>query len=152
MIMSAGLFSATTGLLMFFVTVSPFKFAHELVGLAFSAAILLHIVSNFRPFRNYFTQPLGALVLALVLGAAIGLLLLTMNERSEETRNMILERVEDGPLPVVAMLLDIEVEQLVEELGRNGILADDLEMSIQELAERYDADTEDILVHVLDEP
>ena len=39
----AGIFVATTGLTMFFVPEEPSKFAHELGGIAFSAAILLHV-------------------------------------------------------------------------------------------------------------
>ena len=51
--MAAGIFVMTTGLLMFFVSETPFKFAHELTGLAFAGAAVLHIMSNWRPFRNY---------------------------------------------------------------------------------------------------
>ena len=151
MIIAAGLFSATTGLLMFFVTVDPFKFSHELVGLGFSLAIVLHIANNFRPFRKYFTQRVGAAVVALGLGVGILLLVLTMGDRSDATRNMIVERVGDAPIPVVASVLGIEVEELVGTLAENGIDVSNLEMSIQELAQRHDVDTEDVLVHFLDD-
>ena len=151
LIMSAGLFSATTGLLMFFVVVAPFKMAHELVGVAFSAAILLHILSNFKPFRKYFTQRLGAGVIVLALAAAIGLLLLTMNDRSDEARALILERVENAPVSVVATLVGMEPQELADRLRENGVEADDLEMSLQELAARHGADTEDILYPILKE-
>ena len=52
----AGIFVATTGLTMFFVTEEPFKFAHELGGLTFSAAIVLHVLSH----RRSFTELLSA--------------------------------------------------------------------------------------------
>ena len=56
LIIGAGLVSAITGLLMFFITEDPFLFAHEIVGLGFSVAILLHIYTNWRPFKKYFSQ------------------------------------------------------------------------------------------------
>ena len=51
LIIGAGIFSATTGLLMFFVSEDPFKFAHEIVGIGFAVAIVLHISTNWRPFQ-----------------------------------------------------------------------------------------------------
>ena len=54
--MGAGLFVVITGLLMFFVAERPFKFAHELIGIAFSAAVGLHVLSHWRSFSNYFSQ------------------------------------------------------------------------------------------------
>ena len=52
LIIGTGLFSATTGLLMFFVSEDPFKYAHEIIGIGFSVAILLHIYTNWRPFNQ----------------------------------------------------------------------------------------------------
>ena len=56
LIIGAGIFVALTGLIMFFITTDPFRFAHELVGLCFAVAIVLHILSNWRPFKRYFAQ------------------------------------------------------------------------------------------------
>ena len=55
--MGAGIFVVITGLLMFLVTERPFKFGHELVGIGFSAAVALHVLSHWRSFSNYFSQP-----------------------------------------------------------------------------------------------
>ena len=63
--MGAGLFVVITGLLMFFVAERPFKFAHELIGIAFSAAVGLHVLSHWRSFSNYFSQRGAVRVLAL---------------------------------------------------------------------------------------
>ncbi len=145
MIIGASLFSVATGLLMFFYVVAPFKFAHELMGLVFTAAIVLHIVSNFRPFRNHLTRWLGAAVVALVLGGAVALFVITMNDHSLPTRNAIVERVGEAPVPVVATLLGMETEELINLLGENGIVVDDPAMTIQEVAQRYDGDVEDVL-------
>ena len=151
LIIGAALFSAATGLLMFFYVVAPFKFAHELMGLVFTVAIVLHVVSNFKPFRKHLTKWLGAAVVALVLSGAVGLLVLTMNDHSLPTRNAIVERVGEAPVPLVATLLGMETEELVAELARNGIVVDDPAMTIAEVAQRYDGDVEDVLRYVLEE-
>ena len=151
LIIAAALFSAATGLLMFFYVVAPFKFAHELMGLLFTVAIVLHVVSNFRPFRNHLTGWLGAGVVTLVLSGAVGLFVLTMNDHSLPTRNLIVERVGEAPVPVVATLLGMETEELVDQLAQHGFVVDDPEMSLQELAERHDGDVEDVLRYVIRE-
>ena len=56
LIIGAGLISAITGLLMFFTTEQPFLSVHEIVGLGFPVAILLHIYTNWRLFKKYFSQ------------------------------------------------------------------------------------------------
>ena len=56
--MGTGLFVVITGLLMFFVAERPFKFAHELVGIGFSAAVALHVLSHWRSLPT--TSPSAA--------------------------------------------------------------------------------------------
>ena len=46
LIIGAGIFSSLTGLLMLLGAEDPLKFSHEIAGVAFSVAILLHISTN----------------------------------------------------------------------------------------------------------
>ena len=149
MIMAASLFSATTGILMFFYVVAPFKFAHELMGLVFTVAIILHIISNFRPFRNHLTRFLGFGVFALVLAAAIGLLVLSMSDHSVRAREAIVDSVGAATVGSVIEMLDMERQEFVDVMAANGIVVDDFEITVQELARRYDGDAEDVLRYVL---
>lgn len=149
MIIAASGFSAATGLLMFFYVVAPFKFAHELMGLVFTVAIVLHVISNFRPFRNHLTRWRGAAVFALVLAAAIGLLVLSMNDHSVRSREAIVESVGAATVGSVIEMLDMERQEFVDALAANGVVVDDFEISVQELAQRYDGDAEDVLRYVL---
>ena len=65
LIIGAGIFVAITGLIMFFIIEDPFKFAHELVGIGFAVAIVLHITSNWRSFKRYFLQHKAVSIIAL---------------------------------------------------------------------------------------
>ena len=149
LIIAAAGFSATTGLLMFFYVVAPFKFAHELMGLVFSVAIVLHVVSNFRPFRNHLTRWLGAAVVVLVLSGAIGLLVLSMNDHSVRAREAIVEAVGGATVGSVIAMLDMEQQEFVAVMGAHGITVDDFDQTVQDLARRYDGDAEDVLRWVL---
>ena len=149
LIIAAAGFSATTGLLMFFYVVAPFKFAHELMGLVFSVAIVLHVVSNFRPFRNYFTKWLGVGVVVLVLAGAGGLLALSMSDHSVRAREAIVDAVGAATVGSVVEMLDMERQEFVDVMGANGITVDDFDQTVQELAQRYDGDAEDVLRWVL---
>ena len=149
MIIAASLFSATTGLLMFFYVVAPFKFAHELMGLVFTVAIILHVISNFRPFRNHLTRFVGFGVFALVLAAAIGLLVLSMNDHSVRSREAIVEAVGGATVASVIEMLDIDEQEFIDTMAANGITVDDFDQTVQQLARRYDGDAEDVLRYVL---
>ena len=54
LIIGAGIFVATTGVFMFVTTIDLVRFAHEILGVCFAVAILLHIMTNWRPFKRYF--------------------------------------------------------------------------------------------------
>ena len=147
--MGAGLFVVITGLIMFFVTEQPFKFAHELVGIGFSAAVALHVLSHWRSFSNYFGQRAPVRVLALVWSMGIGLVAASILLNTGEAEELILEKTVSVPLNVLAPVAGLDVTELVDRLGAEGLAVDDPGMSIRQLAERYDAEADDILVSLL---
>ena len=93
----AGIFVAATGLTMFFITERPFKFAHELGGISFSAAILLHVLSHRRSFTNYFRQrgALGIVVTAWAIG--VGLVAASSVLNMGEAEALIVDRIDNAP-------------------------------------------------------
>ena len=141
----AGIFVATTGLTMFFVTEEPFKFAHEIGGIAFSAAILLHVLSHRRSFTNYFRQrrALGIVVTAWAMG--VGLVTASSVLELGEPDALVVARIDSAPLALLAPVVGVEVRQLVDRLGDAGLVVEDPDMSIRQLAERHGADTDDLL-------
>ncbi len=146
--MAAGIFVVITGLLMFFVAERPFKFAHELVGIAFSLAVLLHVLSHWRAFRRYFSQRLAIGVLSVVWLAAAGLITASAVRNLGEVEDLIVARMEDAPVALLAPIVGMEVGGLVERLARDGYVVDQPGMSVQELAERHGAESDDILLSV----
>ncbi len=146
--MGAGLFDVITGLLMFFVAERPFKFAHELVGIGFSAAVALHVLSHWRSFSNYFSERGAVRVLALAWSMGVGLVAASMLLSTGDAEELIVERMDGVPLAVLAPVAGLEVSELVDRLGTEGLVVDDPGMSVRQLAERHDAEVDDILVSV----
>ena len=151
LIIGAGLVSAITGLLMFFITEDPFLFAHEIVGLGFSVAILLHIYTNWRPFKKYFSQS-GVIIIAVAWLIGIGLIARTAIFSEGEPEELVMERIEQTSLRRIAPIVDMEVETLIKRLGADGYSVSDPEMSIEAVAAAHDAETDAVLFSVFREP
>ena len=144
----AGIFVAITGLFMFFITENPVKFAHELVGIGFSVAIVLHILSNWRPFKRYFSQRSAVSIIALAWLIGISLVTTSVLLDGGEPEELIVNRIEQTPIVLLAPVVGMDVSELVEQLSNDGFAVDNPEMSIEQLAHRHEADTDDILLSV----
>lgn len=144
----AGIFAATTGLIMFFVAEDPVKFAHELVGIGFSVAIVLHIITNWRPFKRYFSQPigLGVIVIAWLIGISLVTRSAILSEGDPES--LIVDRMEKTSIVLLASVVGMEVTELRNKLGGDGYIVDNPEMSVEQLADKHDAETDDVLFSV----
>lgn len=144
----AGIFVAITGLIMFFITEDPFKFAHELVGIGFSIAIVLHILSNWRPFKRYFSQ--GGAVSIIVIAWLIGISLIVASAILDrgEAEERIITQIEETPIVLLAPVIGMDVKELINQLDDDGFVVDNPDMSIEQLAHKHGADTDDILLSV----
>lgn len=151
LIIGAGIISAMTGLLMFFTTEQPFLSAHEIVGLGFAVAIVLHIYTNWRPFKKYFSQR-SVIIIAVAWLIGVGLVARTAIFSQGEPEELIMEKMEQTSITRMAPIVDLDVDTLVKRLGNDGFTVSDPEMSIEQLAEEHGADTDDILLSVFREP
>ena len=151
LIIGAGIFVALTGLIMFFITTDPFRFAHELVGLCFAVAIVLHIVSNWRPFKRYFTQHLALGIIAVAWLIGVSLIGMSAFREAADAEEVVVERIEQTAIQLLAPVVDMEVNELVSRLKADGFVVEDTEMSVEQIAEKYNADTEAILLSVFRE-
>ena len=151
LIIGAGLFVALTGLIMFFLTSDPFRFAHELVGLCFAVAIVLHIQSNWRSFKRYFRQmrPVSIIAVAGLIG--ISLVVYSVTQPHEDVEEVVVERIEQTSIALLAPIVGVEVNELLERLNGDGYGVEDTEMSVADIAKTYNADTEAILLSVFGE-
>ena len=150
LIIGAGVISVMTGLLMFFMTEQPFLSAHEIVGLGFSVAILLHIYTNWQPFQKYFSQR-SVIIIAVAWLIGVGLIARTAIFSEGEPEELIMQKMEQTSITRIAPIIDMEVETLVKRLGDDGYTVDTPEMSIEALAEKHGADTDAVLLSVFRE-
>jgi hypothetical protein len=147
LIIGTGLFSATTGLLMFFVSEAPFKYAHEIIGIGFCVAILLHIYTNWRPFKRYFLQQ-GVLVIAVALLVGIGMVARTAFFDKGEPEEFIMETLEQTSLDRLAPIVGMEPHQLIQQLATDGFTVENPRTPVTQIAEQLGVDTDDILLSV----
>ena len=148
LIIGAGIFVALTGLIMFFITADPFKFAHELVGIGFSVAIVLDILSNWRPFKRYFSQrsAVGIIILAWLIG--ISFVTLSALRGNGEPEERIVSQIEQTPIVLLTPVVGADVSELVNQLRDDGFVVSNPKMSIEELADEHGVDTDDVLLSV----
>ena len=132
---------------MFFGSENPFKYAHELVGIGFSVAIVLHIYTNWRPFKRYFSQR-GVIIIALALFVGVSLVTRTAIFDRGEPEELIMDKMEQTSLEQLAPLVGLDVKALVEQIGDYGFDVEDPGMSVEEIANQNGADTDDILLSV----
>ena len=147
LIIGAGIFSATTGLLMFFVSEDPFKFAHEIVGIGFAVAIVLHISTNWRPFKRYFSQR-GVIIIALALMMGVGMVISSAMLNRGEPEELIMETIEQTSLDRLAPILGMESHELIQQLATDGFTVEDPQMTVEQISEELGVDTDDILLSV----
>lgn len=135
MIIGAGLFVAISGVLMFFHIEAPLEFAHEWIGMVFAIGILLHVLSHWTSFRNYFRQRRPLAVIALVTIATGSLIIASAGEEGGGNLMMsVIRSVEAAPLTEVAPLLDQDAVSIVDKFHSAGFLVDSTERSIAEIA------------------
>ena len=60
----------------------------------------------------------------------------------------LIERMDAVSLEVLAPVAGLAVSELVDRLGAEGLVVDDPGMSVRQLAERNDAEADDILASV----
>ena len=147
LIIGAGIFSATTGLLMFFVSEDPFKFAHEIVGIGFAVAIVLHISTNWRPFKRYFSQR-GVIIIALALMMGVGMVISSAMLNRGEPEELIMETIEQTSLDRLAPIIGMEPHELIQQLATDGFTVGNSQMTVEQISEELDVDTDDILLSV----
>ena len=147
----SGLFVALTGLLMISgPTEGPFKFTHELAGLLFSVSMVLHVLSNWRPFGNCFSQVvvLVSLLAAWLVGTGL-VVSSSVWGFGVDPEEAVIARVSSAPLSRLAPVVgdDLDVGELVERLEAAGLVVREPvgEASLEQVAAWSDAEVDDVL-------
>ena len=133
---------------MFFIAEQPVKFAHEIAEIAFYAAVVLHVLSNWRTFRGYFTR--GRAVSIVVTAWLIGTSLVVASVVTDngEAEQQITDRIGNTPITTLAPVIGKDVETLVDQLRTDGYNIEDPGASAHQLADQIGADVDDILLSI----
>ena len=150
LIIGAGIFVATTGVFMFVTTTDLVRFAHEILGVCFAVAILLHILTNWRPFKRYFSHR-AVIIIVLAWGIGIGLVTASVLRNVEDPEEVVVQRIEQTSIRLLAPVVDMGERELMLHLRVAGFAVETPEMSIEQLAEKHEADTDEILLSIFRE-
>lgn len=119
------LIMGATGILLFFHTNTTLnKVVHEYVGLVMVAAVILHVVLNWRAFQTYFKRP----VALTLMGASAVMLAASFVSLGEETGGtrpdmVVLQMVSSASLTDLAPIMGTDTADLVARLAEQGVTA-----------------------------
>lgn len=117
--------SGVTGILMFLHADSGLnKLAHEWIGLAMVAAVLAHLVLNWRAFTTYFRRPLAQVIMAAGLGV-LGLSFIGLGGGPaggpEAAIRAMAGALGDAPVSELALLAHKDEAQVMADLAAAGV-------------------------------
>ena len=117
------LMAVTGGLMFFHLDQGLNKLAHEWLGWAMVAAVLLHVVPNWPAFRRHLAQPTGKVLIG-VFAVLLGLSFLSIgDQKSEPGFAPPLRAMAQVPLSTLAPVLKLTPAELRERLGSAGVVA-----------------------------
>lgn len=114
---------SVTGILMFFhLDSASNKAIHEWAGWALVTGVVLHVVTNWGPFKRYFLSgPIGRTIIA------VGVIVLALSfvpfggAKGPSPGSLALRAVTKAPIGDVAPLAGRPVTQLIDDLAKAGI-------------------------------
>ena len=116
-----------TGILMFFhIKNHAIEVVHELIGLAFAAAIILHLLNHSKPTVSYFKKMLAPALLAvalLVSAALYGYATFAAEGKGSNIVRTVVTRALEVPLTVSAPLFSLTTDSAISKLRENGLSA-----------------------------
>ena len=121
------------GMLFFHLGEGLVKVAHEWLGLLFVAAMLIHILSNWKAFTQHFRQSTaraGVLSVLLLTGVFLGSGAISQPGGP----NVIYSALGDAPIASLAVLFKVDESLLIKELGSRGIPVAANDQSIRDAA------------------
>lgn len=117
------LMAVTGGLMFFHLDQGLNKLAHEWLGWAMVAAVLLHVVPNWPAFRRHLTQPAGRVLIG-VFALLLALSFFSVGSQSNEPGFAPpLRAMAQVPLSTLAPVLQMTPAELRVRLGASGVIA-----------------------------
>lgn len=125
-----------TGVLMYFHLFDAYtKQMHEILGLVFVVAALIHVFVNFKQMKQYFLKKIF-FVLSLVLLSVVVVFTLNVEDGSNPKR-VAIEKVLKSPIEQTFVLFSDDKDELIMKLEDKGIKFNN-EKTILEIAKAND--------------
>lgn len=115
---------AATGTLMFFHLNTTFnKVAHEYLGLVMIAAVVLHLVLNWRAFTTYFKRPLAIGIMGIFV-LALGLSFVPTSQQGGGRPEFgAVRMVITAPVSALAPMLGTDTQGVIDRLAAQDVTA-----------------------------
>ena len=114
---------AVTGTLMFFHLNTTFnKVAHEYLGIVMIAAVLLHLVLNWRAFTTYFKRPLAMGIMGIFI-LALGLSFIPSSQKGGRPEFGAVRMVISAPVSTLAPMLGTDTQGVIDRLAAQDVAA-----------------------------
>jgi hypothetical protein len=150
--------SAVTGLFIFFdIETGIVEPVHKWLSWLLVGGVLLHVLSNWKPFTRYFSQKAAIAVIGAAILFTITSLLPIFGDDEKEsgkenTGKVAAQALETSSLETIALVVKTTPQQLVERLGKSGILVKDESLTIQEIAKSNGKEGKALLGSLLQQP
>lgn len=114
---------AVTGTLMFFHLNTTFnKVAHEYLGIVMIAAVVLHLVLNWRAFTTYFKRPLAIGIMGIFI-LALGLSFIPSSQKGGRPEFGAVRMVISAPVSTLAPMLGTDTQGVIDRLAAQDVAA-----------------------------
>lgn len=151
--------SAVTGLLIFFdIEIGMVEPVHKWLSWLLVTGVLLHVFSNWKQMTGYFSKKPALMIIGAALIVTVASLLPVFGEGEEEeerekgkSAGTAARLLESSSLETVALVVKTTPQQLVEQLGKNGVVVKDPSLTIQEIAKQNGKSEQAVLGSALGE-
>ena len=126
--------SAVTGIVIFFhIRIGLVRPAHEWLSWFLVLGVILHIITNWTSIKRYFSIPISS---SIIIGFIIlsVLVFIPTNEKKARPLHLAGNALLDTSLQTVALVAKEEPDNLIEKLGKKGVLVKNSEQTVQEIA------------------
>jgi hypothetical protein len=145
--------TAITGLFMFFhLQTGWMKTAHEWVGWLAVAAAVFHTLVHWRAFKMHFANKLGLSVIMVFLAAGILSAIPSSGKRPGNPARQVITAIEQASINAVSPVTGHTPEILTEQLKAAGIVVQEPDQTIRQIAQQNHRSSVEILGIIFDEP
>jgi uncharacterized membrane protein YuzA (DUF378 family) len=112
---------ALSGIMMFFHFFdAQVKELHEILGIGFVIAGLLHVIYNFSSMKRYFSKKI--FIVAGLLGVLVsGVFVYNGTQQGENPKMMLIQKTLNAPLETSFALFNVTQESALEKLEKNNL-------------------------------